>query len=697
MKHLILVFILSFSAFLMSEGVSFVQYQENTARFYPFDGNEPEDLKSGYPLYPGDRLVTDRNSFLEIVLSDGNLLWVGSFSDIELRAISGTEGYPDKRTYLYLNSGDACLEVLGNVRYNEEPVLGFQEGDFYILNPGLYFLSKTGNGAAKIMIIEGRGEIATSAGSVFLRSGEEALVYNDGYVDRKRLSLKNEFFVQMVENRRSQRMRSQSSQYTGGRFYSSHYVLDGYGSWIYEPEFSLYVWRPTVVVGWTPYYHGYWRWTPHGWFWVSYEPWGYLTYHYGRWVWTPQYGWVWVPGYTWAPAWVYWFWADFYIGWCPMGYYDYWWYYRWDWWWNWPPCWYNDCYFGFKGRVNLTHLQRDFWIFADGRSLGKTNLVIQKDLKIDPKGREGLIYPINLPFGKKDLMKLDEHFAIQKNVIKEDLSPVFKLKDKPSQEAKNLLSSYRETFSKGKETLKIEGDLKNRENIYKDLKPGRSLSPAFGKDKGEGRDNLNPRVLDREKFPKGASGMERGKGGSQREIIPKDTQPVQRDKGVEPRKDIEPKRDIEKPQTEEKPTKRDSSDHYYREPVYNYERKAAEPQRSLSQPSYERIDSDRNLSRDYRTYQYNPPERSTYTPSSSINPPSPYYERKSQTSPSLSPSQSSSPQISPKVYSSPSSSPSQSSSSSSGSSHSSSSPSVSSHSGPSSSSSSSGGPSKISR
>lgn len=697
MKHLVLILILSFSALLISDGVSFVQYQENTARFYPFDGNEPEELKAGYPLYPGDKLITDRNSFLEIVLSDGNLLWVGSFTDIELRAISGTEGYPDKRTYLYLNYGDACLEILGSVKYDEEPVLGFQEGDFYILNPGYYFLSKTRNGITKIMIIEGRGEIATSAGSVFLRSGEEAMVYSDGYVDRKRLSLKNEFFVQMVENRRSLRFRSQSSQYTGGRFYSSHYVLDGYGSWIYEPEFSLYVWRPTVVVGWTPYYHGYWRWTPHGWFWVSYEPWGYVTYHYGRWVWTPEYGWVWVPGYTWAPAWVYWFWVDFYVGWCPMGYYDYWWYYRWDWWWNWPPCWYNDCYFGFKGRVNLKHLHRDFWIFADGRSLGKTNLTIHKDLKISPKADDGLIYAVNLPITNKDLLKLDEHFVIQKNIVKEDLSPVFKLKEKPSQEAKNLLSTYRGSFSKEKEILKIDRENLKRENVFKDLKPGRSVSPIPKGEGGKGKDDFKPKVLDRERFPKEAGGIDRGKGATGREISPRDNPPVQRDKGLEPKKEIEPKRDIERPQQEEKPIKRDSSNLYHREPVYNYERGMKEPQRSVSQPTYERTYTERNLSRDYGTYQYSPPEKSTYTPSTSINTPSPSYERKSHTSPSLSPSQSSSPQSSPKVYSSPSSSPSPSSSSSGGSSHSSSSPSVSSHSGPSSSSSSSGSPSKISR
>lgn len=607
----------------MSEGVSFVQYQENNAKFYPFDGQEPEDLKLGYPLYPGDRLVSERNSFLEIVLSDGNLLWLGSSTDLELRAISLTEGYPDKRTYLFLNYGEISLEVLNTVRYEEEPVLGFPEGDFYILTQGLYFLSKDLRGNSKIMIIEGKGEVATSQGSVFIRSGEEVIVFGDGYVDRRRLSLKNEFFAQMVENRRSMRIRSQSGQYTGRQFYSSHYVLDGYGSWIYEPEFSMYVWRPTVVVGWTPYYNGYWRWTPHGWFWVSYEPWGYITYHYGRWVWTPQYGWVWVPGYTWAPAWVYWFWIDFYVGWCPMGYYDYWWYYRWDWWWNWPPCWYNDCYFGFKGRVNLKHLQRDFWIFADGRTLGKTNMVFHKDLKIDPKS-DGLLYAMNLPVDNKNLLKLDEHFVAEKNIIKNDLTPVFKLKEKPTQEAKNLLSSFKETHSRDKNALKIDSGNLKREKVYQDLKPGRSINlqpkPQISPEGGD----LRPKVINRDKLPSEKGLIERKKDFSRdKEVSPKDksSPPANRDnKSLEPKKDTgnvypEPKKDIQRPENEVKPIQKDSSNFYRREPVNNYGR----GETIENKPAYERSYETPSYKRENRSYEYQDYERTPVNTSPSYN------------------------------------------------------------------------------
>lgn len=575
MKHLILVLVLTFSVFLKAEGVSFVQYQENYATFYPFDGTEPEELKAGLPLYPGDKIKTERNSFVEAVLSDGNLLWIGSFSDLDLRAVSGTEGYPDKRTYLFLNSGEIAYELLKNPSYNEEPVIGFSAGDVYLLSSGVYYVNSESRGNVRVLIIEGKAEIATSGGSVYLRSGEEATVYSDGFVDRKRISLRNEFFVEKVEERRALRYKSQSTQYTGRQFSSSNYVLDNYGTWIYEPEFSVYVWRPIVVVDWTPYYNGYWRWTPHGWFWVSYEPWGYLTYHYGRWVWTPRYGWVWVPGYTWAPAWVYWFWFDGYFGWCPIGYYDYWWYYRWDWWWGWPPCWYNDCYFGFKGRVNLSHLQRDFWVFAEARNFGKKNLQINKGISHEFKGKEGLVFAMNLPLDKKEILRAGEHFISQKNILKDDLTPVFKIHEKPTIEAKNILSSSKEFVSKERRFLRTERENLNRENVFEDLRPSKRMN--IEKNKGIS----SPRAIEREKIEGG--GIQSPKVYQR----PSEDKPERGNKR-EPVKIETPSREDNFPRKidkdESQPIKKDSYNYYKREPVRNYEVKDY-PKREV-QPQY---------------------------------------------------------------------------------------------------------------
>lgn len=105
------------------------------------------------------------------------------------------------------------------------------------------------------------------------------------------------------------------AQVSFGFFYSS---LSPYGEWI-ETDPGFYVWRPyDVRDGWRPYLHGRWAWSSYGWYWVSYEPFGWIAFHYGRWYFDDFYGWVWVPDYVWGPAWVEWRYNDDHIGWAPL-------------------------------------------------------------------------------------------------------------------------------------------------------------------------------------------------------------------------------------------------------------------------------------------------------------------------------------------------------------------------------------------
>ncbi len=100
-----------------------------------------------------------------------------------------------------------------------------------------------------------------------------------------------------------------------GYFYTG---LSPYGSWI-EIDYGVVVWRPTIMrMDWSPYRDGRWIWTSDGWYWQSYEHFGYITYHYGRWYFDDYYGWLWYPDYEWAPAWVEWRYDDHYIGWAPL-------------------------------------------------------------------------------------------------------------------------------------------------------------------------------------------------------------------------------------------------------------------------------------------------------------------------------------------------------------------------------------------
>jgi len=100
-----------------------------------------------------------------------------------------------------------------------------------------------------------------------------------------------------------------------GVFYSS---LSPYGTWI-QLDNGMTVWRPShLSYGWLPYRDGRWVWTDDGWYWDSYEPFGYIVYHYGRWYNDNYYGWIWVPDDQWAPAWVQWRYDNDYIGWAPL-------------------------------------------------------------------------------------------------------------------------------------------------------------------------------------------------------------------------------------------------------------------------------------------------------------------------------------------------------------------------------------------
>ena len=98
-------------------------------------------------------------------------------------------------------------------------------------------------------------------------------------------------------------------------FYTS---LHPHGNWL-EIDNGLIVWRPRISFSnWAPYSRGNWIWTNQGWYWDSYEPFGFIVYHYGRWYFDEYYGWIWIPDYQWAPAWVEWRYSDDYIGWAPL-------------------------------------------------------------------------------------------------------------------------------------------------------------------------------------------------------------------------------------------------------------------------------------------------------------------------------------------------------------------------------------------
>src|SRR5262252_7501929 len=88
-------------------------------------------------------------------------------------------------------------------------------------------------------------------------------------------------------------------------------TLAPYGDWV-ETDVYGSVWCPSagvVGVGFSPYRHGAWVYGSSGYYFNSYDSWGWLPYHYGNWVSLDVCGWGWVPGFAWGPGWVDWYWG----------------------------------------------------------------------------------------------------------------------------------------------------------------------------------------------------------------------------------------------------------------------------------------------------------------------------------------------------------------------------------------------------
>jgi hypothetical protein len=94
-------------------------------------------------------------------------------------------------------------------------------------------------------------------------------------------------------------------------------VLDRYGRWDHVAPHG-YVWFPSVVAAWRPYYDGSWAFTRYGWTWHGRDRWAWPTHHYGRWAFSGA-SWYWIPATVWAPAWVSWSVASGYVSWAPLG------------------------------------------------------------------------------------------------------------------------------------------------------------------------------------------------------------------------------------------------------------------------------------------------------------------------------------------------------------------------------------------
>ncbi len=304
---------------------TFLRTLEGTATVASAGQGVGEELELNQPLLTGDQVRVGRRSRLELALSDHNRLHLDAGTSLVLERMAFSGDSEERITVLRLEEGELLFEVDEEALGDELPRLITPNATVYFQEPGQYRveagIDEDSGGWTRVVTRRGFAELVTDRGSSIVRADEALLAEGDRWA---RLTASAAEPLDALERwsgaLAEQAVRAaRSSRYVEPELAYAAAPLDDAGDWI-EVERVRY-WRPHVAVDWRPYWQGRWAWTPSGYTWVSYEPWGWVPYHYGRWCSLPGFGWAWRPGAIYSPAWVYWNWNSGWAGWVPIGYY----------------------------------------------------------------------------------------------------------------------------------------------------------------------------------------------------------------------------------------------------------------------------------------------------------------------------------------------------------------------------------------
>lgn len=272
------------------------------------------------PIGAGDRISTGATSRAEAILADGNILRIDVQTSLRFDRLARTYEAEDERNALFVERGAVSLEHRWSTSRDEATRIDTDDVTVVFPDKGILRV-ETGRRGTEIYVISGQAEVYARSGRASLKAGQYAFVTGDAELEIDWLDEPRDRFTRFVGDRRSLGGSGSGIRYVSAEYDYDYAAsgIDRYGQWILVN--GSYCWRPTVASEWRPYTDGYWRWSPAGLTWVSYEPWGWLPYHYGSWDWSLSLGWYWSPGSYYSPAWVYWNYTPSWVGWCPIGYY----------------------------------------------------------------------------------------------------------------------------------------------------------------------------------------------------------------------------------------------------------------------------------------------------------------------------------------------------------------------------------------
>jgi hypothetical protein len=305
-----------------NEGYGYFRVVEGAPTVLPAGTDQRAAAEVNQPVLAGDHLWVPDHARAEILLADQNILRVDGGSELILERLAASPDRNDQATVVRLVAGNVQLVVTQDSLGDQLPRVETSNASIYPQYYGVYRITTTADGWSQVVVRRGTAEVRTDTGSSRVKADEEMVVDDRASDPDDRAAVREAGGFDPLERWARQlddEFSGVDQRYVDDNLRYAAAPLARYGSWI-DVNGSSY-WRPQVAAGWRPYWQGRWVYTPSGLTWLSSEPWGWVPYHYGSWDYLPTYGWVWQPGSVWSAAWVYWYWGQDYVGWCPTGYY----------------------------------------------------------------------------------------------------------------------------------------------------------------------------------------------------------------------------------------------------------------------------------------------------------------------------------------------------------------------------------------
>jgi hypothetical protein len=280
-----------------------------------------EEAALNMPISEGDRIGTSEGR-VEIHFGKGNYLRLDNDTKVDVLNLPKKD---DDIARIRVWSGNMYI-VVGSLKKEKGIELHTADSSFYVLDRGVYRIDVREDRDTEIQVFEGLIEAAGEEGSTLLKAGQRLEVAEGRFTSKPSsfMAVANDGFDKFNESRTAVTQRQLAKGKLPEELSDFEGELEEYGEWTYLAPYGN-VWIPNGLdEDWRPYYNGRWTWLPlSGWTWWPYEPWGWSTFHYGRWHWGVDLGWYWIPMNMWGPAWVNWWWDDFYFGWAPLSYWGY--------------------------------------------------------------------------------------------------------------------------------------------------------------------------------------------------------------------------------------------------------------------------------------------------------------------------------------------------------------------------------------